>query len=105
MATRILPLHGADFSRDDGITLAVQLLRELEDTDQQESCFLFDSATDKPRPDAQHNIVEAYLQAIAATGSTELQRGFSAVLSDYLACAVGGMVVNPDLYDPLVAAA
>lgn len=99
MATLILPLHGASFSRDDGIALATQILNELVDTDTQEACHLLDPATNKLRPDAQRNILAEYLAAIDATGSPEVRAGFTAALSDYLACAVGGMTLDPDLYE------
>lgn len=99
MATRILPLHGASFSRDDGIALAVQLLGELEDTAAQEACSIF-SPEDKLRPTAeQRNILADYLAAIDATGSAEVRAGFTAVLTDLMACCIGGVVMGADFYD------
>ena len=95
-------LPRGDLGLADGQALAVQMLRELEEHDLDYSPYSLDSSErEQGRP--QVNIVMKYLDALR-DGSRNVEAGFAAVLSDFLAAAGEGGIRDAAWYDERLAA-
>lgn len=90
---------GQAFTERDGRELAVSMLRELEDVDADLVAIRED---ERPAGTPQSNVVLRHLAAVRAADCRELEAGFGAVLTDFLASALNGAVPDATFYEDLI---
>lgn len=90
-------------TRDDGFELALQLRKqiEIELEENEYEPYMIEEAYREPGT-PQRNIVQEYLDTIRATGDRELEEGFTALLTEYLASAVAGGLPDSNLYERML---
>lgn len=100
-----MPAKKVHFTEEDGHQLAVDMLREIQAYWDEYFRLTWDAAERKGRePGAgawrnlNADILGRYLATVQAHGSRELERGFFAVLNDYLGSAREGCV-DLDAYE------
>jgi len=72
-----------EFTRLDGVELALQMLREIEGVvDRQAGCY-FLRADRRGRGDVQENVALRYLTALQSKNDAGLTEGFAAVLTEF----------------------
>lgn len=82
------------FTEADGHQLAVDLLREVG-----HEWSTFEDSTSDAWKRQQVQVVARYLATLREHSSPELERGFCAVLTDYLGACVNGGVPDPEYYE------
>jgi hypothetical protein len=94
--THQLPLE----SERDGRALAVKLLKELDAAGADERWSLDPQCP--PVGPAQDTPFLRYLEILRERNSPEVERGFCAVLTDFIALALGGSVASPGFFEQFV---
>lgn len=86
------------FTEEDGHQLAVDMLRDVRDewfnNEEFQKC---DSRTDFLL--LKGVALSRYLETIITADSPALQRGFYAVLTDYIGCCMDGSIPYPERYE------
>lgn len=93
------PGPGQAFTERDGRELAVALFHEIEASDC-ETAAINAEYRDEGKP--QDNTVLRYLAVLREANSRELEAGFAAVLTDFVACCLDGSVPDAAYYERFI---
>lgn len=93
----------APFLIEDGAHLALQMLREMRgDRSRHASEPFMIEAAYRRAGERQRNIVQEYVDRIRANGDSNLERGFTCMLTEYLASCLSGGVPDLEIYDEII---
>lgn len=84
------------FTETDGRRLAVEMLRELEEVGA-DAANIDDGIRKQTGYGAQRNVAAEYLGKLR--GNADLERGFGALLSDFIASTLDGAIPAPEFYE------
>lgn len=93
-------------SREDGVIVALDMLREMRAIQSAAvaatswSPFAIEAENREPGA-PQNNLVQSYLDRVRA-GGRELEEGFACLLTEYLASALAGFVLDLDSYEQVL---
>jgi hypothetical protein len=93
------------FSETDGRRLAVKMLEELADVGADRACIDASTRLQAGFKGPQANVVGRYLALLRERGSVELEAGFGAILSDFIASNLdGGADAELEFYEARIEA-
>lgn len=87
------------FTETDGRRLAVDMLAELAEVGADRACIDASTRIQAGFKGPQVNVVARYLGVLRKRGSVEIEAGFGAVLSDFIASALDGAAGDVEFYE------
>lgn len=98
-------MSASALSREDGVVLALEMLRQIEAVKGEEGAKFRIVAAYRDyyrKGEPQDNIVQRYFERALATGNPRLLEGFTSLLSEYVASCVQGSVPDIGAYEEVL---